>query len=572
MIPARAGSKGVPGKNVKAVGGIPLVGRAARVAREACRRVVGKGRVICSTDGSEIAEIARRWGAEAPFLRPAPLASDTARTIDVIFHALDNLAEDYDTVVLIQPTSPLVEARDVVGALEVYRATGSPVMSVCENEHPPEWSFRMDESGKLIALLGGEAKHQRQGFSTSYRLNGAIYVAPVSVLRERESFLTADTRGFVMPTDRSVDVDTEFDLRHAESILANREVPVIDIGGRAVGPGRPCFIIAEAGVNHNGDLGLAHRLIDAAVAAGADAVKFQTFKAELLTTPAARKAAYQKETTGSGESQLEMIKRLEFPMEVFRDLQQYAERRGVMFLSTPFDSESADYLDSIGMPAIKVPSGEITNHRFLTHVSGMGKPLIVSTGMSSLEEVDEAMGVIRRAGDPPVVLLHCVSNYPAAAADVNLRAMQTMARALQTPVGYSDHVLGNEAAFAAVALGACVIEKHFTLDRTLPGPDHRASLEPNELAALVQGIRAVESALGDGRKRPAASEADTAAVARKSLVAARDISAGTVLSEELIAVKRPGTGMPPSMLERVLNRTLRRDVAKDSLLTLDDLA
>jgi N,N'-diacetyllegionaminate synthase len=572
LIPARAGSKGVPEKNVKTVGGIPLVGRAARVAREACRRVGGKGRVICSTDGSEIAEAARHWGAEVPFLRPASLASDSARTIDVVFHALDCLGEDFDTVVLIQPTSPLVEGRDVVGALEAYRRTGSPVVSVCENEHPVEWFFRMDDSGKLMPILASEATHQRQGFSSSYRLNGGVYVAPVSVLRDRESFLTAETRGFVMPADRSVDVDTEFDLLRAESIIESRELPVIDIAGREVGPGRPCFIIAEAGVNHNGDLELAQRLIDAAVAAGTDAIKFQTFKAELLTTPEAPKASYQKETTGSGESQLKMIKRLEFPQEVFGDLKLYAERRGVMFLSTPFDRESADYLDSIGMPAIKVPSGEITNHRFLAHVSGKGKPLIVSTGMSSLEEVDEAMSVIRGAGDPPVVLLHCVSNYPAAAADVNLRAMQTMARAFQVPVGYSDHVLGNEAAFAAAALGACVIEKHFTLDRSLPGPDHRASLEPNELSALVRGIRAVESALGDGCKRPAASETDTAAAARKSLVAARDIAAGTVLSEEMIAVKRPGTGIPPSMLERVLNRRLCRDVVKDSLLTLDDLA
>jgi len=571
LIPAREGSKGFPGKNIKTLGGVPLVGRAVRIAREACRQFGENGRVICSTDAPQIAEIAKNWGADTPFFRPALLASDAARTIDVVFHALDCLPEAYDTVVLIQPTSPLVEVQDVLGAIEIYKNTGSPVVSVCENEHPLEWSYRMDESGNLISIIPVEPQYQRQGCSPSYRLNGAIYIAPTQVLKTRESFLVENTRGFIMPVERSVDIDSVCDLQRAEWILANKELPALQIGDRQVGPGRPCFIIAEAGVNHNGEKELAHRLIDAAVTAGADAVKFQTYKAELVMTPDAPKAAYQKDATGSAESQLEMVKRLEFPLEVFRDLKQYAESRGIMFLSTPFDYESADYLDSLGVPAIKVPSGEITNHPFLAHLSRKGKPLIVSTGMSTLEEVDEAICVLRDAGDPPIVLLHCVSNYPAAPADVNLRAMQTMAKAFQVRVGYSDHVLGNEVAFAAVAMGACVVEKHFTLDRNLPGPDHRASLEPDELAALVQGIRMVEKALGDGCKRPAAGEADTAAAARKSLVAARDILAGTVLSLDMIAVKRPGTGLPPSMLDFVLGRKLRRDVAKDSLLTLDDL-
>ena len=245
--------------------------------------------------------------------------------------------------------------------------------------------------------------------------------------------------------------------------------------------------------------------------------------------------------------------------------------RGILFLSTPFDYESADYLDRIGVPAIKIPSGEINNLPFLAHLARKGKPLIVSTGMATLAEVQSAVQTIAEAGNPPLVLLQCVSNYPASPADVNLRAMTAMGNAFHVPVGYSDHVLGNEVSLAAVALGACIIEKHFTLDRTLPGPDHKASMEPDQLAALVRGVRMVEAARGDGCKRPAAAEADTAAAARRSLVAARQIAAGTMLTENMIVVKRPGTGLPPGMLPAVLGRTTRRTVAKDTLLSLEDL-
>lgn len=343
------------------------------------------------------------------------------------------------------------------------------------------------------------------------------------------------------------------------------------IDGRLVGSGQPCLIIAEAGVNHNGSLELACALVDAARAAGADAVKFQTFKAERLVSAAAPKAAYQQRTTGAAESQLEMIRRLELGEAEHRQLLDHCRQRGILFLSSPFDEQSADFLAELGMSAYKVPSGELTNLPFLGHLAGKGRPLILSTGMAYLGEVEAAVRAITAAGPVPLALLQCVSNYPADPADVNLRAMDTLAAAFGVPVGYSDHVPPNEVAFAAVARGACIVEKHFTLDRNLPGPDHQASLEPGELAALVRGIRAVEAALGDGRKRPAASEADTAAVARKSLVAARDLPAGSVLEPSLIAVKRPGTGLPPVMLQHLLGRRTRVDIPRDALLALEDL-
>ncbi len=343
------------------------------------------------------------------------------------------------------------------------------------------------------------------------------------------------------------------------------------IGSTAVGPSHPVYIIAEAGVNHNGDLALAHRLVEAAAHAGANAVKFQTFKAERLVTPQAAKAAYQKETTGIGESQLEMIERLELPFEAFRELEADCQRRGILFLSTPFDEESADFLEQLRVVAFKVGSGEITNLPFLAHLARKGRPLIVSTGMATLGEVETAIHTIRTAGNPPLALLHCVSNYPAEPADANLRAMHTLSAAFGTPVGFSDHTLGLTVPLAAVALGACIIEKHFTLDRTMPGPDHRASLEPAQLQALVRGIREVQAALGHGRKEPALGEASTAVAARKSLVAASEIPAGTVLTEAHIDIRRPGNGLPPAWRPMLVGRTTRVAIAAGALFTWDML-
>jgi len=349
-------------------------------------------------------------------------------------------------------------------------------------------------------------------------------------------------------------------------------VAAIDIAGRKVGPDQPCFIVAEAGVNHNGRLEMARQLVDVAAQAGADAVKFQTFKAEKVISPQAPKAAYQLQTTDTSESQLDMVKRLELSFDAFRELYAYCQDKDILFMSTPFDEESADFLADLGVAVFKIPSGEITNLPFLAHVARKGRPMIVSTGMSYLGEVEAAVRIIEEAGNHDFVLLHCVSNYPADPADVNLRAMHTLAMAFGVPIGYSDHTPGVEVALAAVALGACVIEKHFTLDRSLPGPDHQASLEPAELTALVRGIRTVAAALGHRRKEPAASEANTAAVARRSLVAARGIPVGTKLTEKLIAIKRPGTGLPPALRPYLVGRTVRVTVPAGTLLTLEMLA
>ena len=349
-------------------------------------------------------------------------------------------------------------------------------------------------------------------------------------------------------------------------------ITALTIGNQRIGLGAPVLVIAEAGVNHNGDMELAKQLIDRAAEAGADAVKFQTFKAERVATPDAPKAVYQLQTTAAAESQLDMLHRLELAPKAYRELQAYCQQRGVVFLSTPFDEESADLLDALEVPLFKIASGEITNWPFLEYVARKGKPLILSTGMSYLSEVDEAVRVIYKAGNDQLVLLHCVSDYPANPADANLRAMHTMATALQVPVGYSDHTPGIAVALAAVALGACVIEKHFTVDKNLPGPDHRASLEPSELRAMITGIRTVEQALGSGTKLPVSSEASNRQSVRRSLVAAKDIPIGAILRADMLTALRPAGGIAPTHLAQVVGQKTKRALGAGQLLTWSDLA
>lgn len=344
------------------------------------------------------------------------------------------------------------------------------------------------------------------------------------------------------------------------------------IGSRKIGPGLPCFVIAEVGVNHNGNLDTALKLIDIAADAGADAVKFQTFAADRLVTRDAPKASYQHETTADAESHYSMIAKLELSAQDHHRLVRRCEERGILFLSSPFDEQSADLLHELQVPAFKIPSGELTNLPYLAHIAHFGLPMIVSTGMATLGEVETAVELIRSEGSPPLVLLHCVSNYPAAAADVNLRAIGTLSQAFGVVAGYSDHTLGLEVSLAAVALGACVVEKHFTTNRDLPGPDHRSSIEPAQLRNLVAGIRVVEAALGDGCKRPTPSEASIAAVARKSIVVVRNVAAGVELLGDDLSVKRPGTGVPPALRDAIVGRRAKIPIAAGSLLSWEMLA
>jgi N,N'-diacetyllegionaminate synthase len=330
------------------------------------------------------------------------------------------------------------------------------------------------------------------------------------------------------------------------------------------------LIIAEAGVNHNGDMALAKKLIAAAADAGADLVKFQTFIASNLVSKSAPKAEYQKNVTDPEESQQEMVRKLELSKENHLELIDECNRKGIGFFSTAFDLESVDLLEEFGSKFVKVPSGELTNLPYLRYLTRTGKPVLLSTGMANLGEIEAAINVIEQAGTPraKITVLHCTTEYPTPMEDVNLRAMVNIGNALGVKVGYSDHTSGIEIPIAAVALGATVIEKHFTLDRNLPGPDHRASLEPDELKAMVAGIRNIERALGDGIKRPSPSELKNKPIARKSLVAATDIKAGELFSVENLATKRPGTGVSPMLWDEVIGRSAPRDFNEDELIEL----
>lgn len=331
------------------------------------------------------------------------------------------------------------------------------------------------------------------------------------------------------------------------------------------------LIIAEAGVNHNGDMSLAKELIAAAAEAGADLVKFQTFVAANIVSRSAPKAAYQKGATDPQESQQEMVRKLELTRENHLELIAECENQGIGFFSTAFDQDSTDLLEELGGgDIVKVPSGELTNLPYLRHLTRQGKHVLLSTGMANLGEIEAAINVVEQAGTPreKITVLHCTTEYPTPMEDVNLRAMVNIGKAFSVSVGYSDHTPGIEVPIAAVALGATVIEKHFTLDRTLPGPDHRASLEPDELKAMVQGIRNIEKALGDGIKRPSPSERKNKPIARKSLVAACPIKAGEAFTEENLMAKRPGTGISPMRWDEVIGRTAPRDFSEDELIEL----
>lgn len=328
------------------------------------------------------------------------------------------------------------------------------------------------------------------------------------------------------------------------------------------------FIIAEAGVNHNGSPELAKKLIDVAADAGADAVKFQTFKADKLVSKTAKKAEYQQQTTDADESQHEMIKKLELDEATHKELIAHCKTRNILFLSTPFDHESIDLLNRLGMNIFKIPSGEITNLPYLRHIGSLGKEVILSTGMADLGEIEDALDILSASGTPKerITVLHATTEYPCPIEDVNLKSMQTIGDAFGVKTGYSDHTNGIEIPIAAAAMGATVIEKHFTLDKTMEGPDHKASLEPYELKAMVSGIRNIEKALGDGIKKPSKSEIKNISVARKSIVASRPIRAGELLGIENLTVKRPGTGISPMQWDVVIGTVAAKDYHEDELI------
>lgn len=347
----------------------------------------------------------------------------------------------------------------------------------------------------------------------------------------------------------------------------------VKIADQKIGPGFPPFVIAEAGVNHNGKLKLALKLVDAAAAAKADAVKFQTFRAENVTTRHAQMAAYQKKNLGKTESQLAMVKKLELPERFYPRIIERCRKRKIIFLSAPHGGfQSVDLLQSLKVPAFKFGSGDLTNIPLLQYAARLKKPLILATGMATMTEIKEALTAVKKTGNQQIIVLHCTSNYPCPLDEVNLRAMLTMTKALPYPVGYSDHTLGIEVSVMAATFGACLIEKHFTLSRRMKGPDHIASVEPLELKELVRQVKNVETILGSPVKKPSPAEIANIKVARKSVVAIKLIKKGEKFTARNLDVKRPGTGLAPKLLPQILGKTAQRTIAPDSLITKNDYA
>jgi N-acetylneuraminate synthase/N,N'-diacetyllegionaminate synthase len=565
LVVAGGGSKRQPDNNLLELAGIPLVGHAVRRALEAGEALGMPFVVACSTDDESIASTALTWGAVVPFRRPAHLGSDTPTQADVALHALDWFeahGETFDILALVQPTSPLAPSSGLVAVVRSMLDGDASSAVAVSPSHADGWNYllragRLEPAGPSVE-------------GDTYTVNGSAYAVTPASLRATHTFVEPGASIGVV-TSPSLDIDNAEDLTLAEAVVARRRSHPVVLGGRGIGSGNPSFIIAEAGVNHNGDVALAHRLIDAAAGARVDAVKFQTFDPDLLAASGAPTAEYQRRADETMHTQRDLLRGLVLGRDVHLELKAHAEAAGLIFLSSPFDYASADFLEQLGVPAFKIPSGEITNLPFIEHVARKGRPMLVSTGMSDMVEIAAAVDRIRAAGLKDFALFHCVSNYPASPESCNLRAMATLRAAFGQPVGWSDHTAGWNVTVAAAALGAELIEKHLTLDRNLPGPDQAASLEPDEFRILVEAVRAAEAALGSAEKRPTPDESATAAVARKSLHWRVARKTGDLVEADDFVAMRPGTGLSPGQGALLTGQRVVRSVTAGSIVELGDI-
>ncbi|MBS3121391.1 N-acetylneuraminate synthase [Candidatus Woesearchaeota archaeon] len=569
IIPARGGSKGIPKKNIALLAGKPLIAYTIEEAKKS--KYIN--RIIVSTDSEEIANVSREYGAEV-IIRPKELAQDTTPTLPVLKHVLENVEKEYcvNLIVVLQPTSPLRKVEYIDLAIKkLMDENCDSVVSVCKFDHSPAAIVSVEDD-KLQMTSTNSNKFRRQD-SNLYLINGAVYVVKRDIMMKLDNYIVGgDIRIIVMPKEASVDIDEPIDLKLAESFLKEDKdnITHIKIGDKLIGKDQPCFIIAEAGVNHNGNIEIAKRLIDAAIEAKADAVKFQTFKSENLVTQKADMASYQEKNIGKIETQFEMLKKLEMKYSDFERLKKYCDDKGIIFLSTPHTEDASEALVDL-VPAFKLGSGDLNNLPFLKKIAKYEKPIILPTGMSTMNEVKEALKTIYKEGNKQVIALHCTTNYPCPYEEVNLKAMQAMQNELDCLVGYSDHTLGIIVPVMAVTSGAVLIEKHFTLDKNMEGPDHKASLNAKELKEMVQQIRIAEKSFGSNVKEPTKSELSIMKVVRKSIVAKIDIKKGSVITEYMLIIKRPGTGIEPKYINTIVGKTAKKDITKDKLIKREDI-
>lgn len=576
IILARAGSKGLPDKCVRPLLARPLVSFTFDHALDAALL----DEVVFSTDSTAAAALARARGIRV-IDRPAELATDTASVDAAARHAVEILeregSQSVDVIVLLYGNIPVRAAGVIDRAVRLLLDTGADsVRTVAPlTKHHPDWTHRLD--GDRLVQYRVNSVYRRQDLEPLYYHDAAVAVvtraalfAPAALASDRQAFWGKDRRAIVQSPIDAVDVDEEVDLRIAEAMLmARREAhpPHLRIGTTEVGTGKPVFVIAEAGVNHNGCVDEALRMVDTAIKAGADAVKFQMFTASDLTTNSVPAAPYQsKQSTDT--TQRDMLAKLQLTPDEFARIARRCKQSGIIFLATPFSVADVDRLVSIGTAAIKIASPDLVDIDLLKRACDSGLPLIVSTGAADEDEITAAVTRMERSGAlSRLALLHCVCCYPTAIADANLHAIGALAERFATVVGYSDHTTSTEVGATAVGAGAQILEKHFTLDRTAEGPDHAMSLDPNSLAEYIKRVREAEAAMGSGSLDLQDVERDVRRLARKSLVAVRAIASGETIRRDMLTVKRAGAGLPPTEIDRVLGRKAVQPIEADSPLS-----
>ncbi len=586
VILARAGSKGLPEKCVRELLGKPVI-RYTFDHVAASRRLTAS---VFTTDSEPVKAIAKQAGIEV-IDRPARLATDTATVDAAARHAVewweDTHGARVDIVVLLYGNVPVRAEGLIDRAVEqLIRTKADSVRSVAPvTKQHPDWLHHLD--GDRMSQLRPNSIYRRQDLTPLHYHDGAVAAVTREALfaaldrpDDHQAFLGRDRRALVQLCEDAVDIDDPIDLHLAEAILRSRaggpasgsiyehqDSKPGTIGRHQIGPGRRVFIVAEAGVNHNGCVETALEMADAAEDAGADAVKFQMFRADDLATDIAPMAAYQRE--GCGEASLrEMLSQLELSWDAFRRIKRHCDTRSILFLATPFGKTEVADLVNLGVSAIKIASTDLTNGPLLQTAAATGLPIILSTGASTEAEIRAAADGLGHAGaGGRLILLHCVSRYPTPIAATNLRAIAELQRVFGVPCGFSDHTTSTRVGAWAVAAGACVVEKHFTLDKAAPGPDHGMSLTPSQLKEYVAAVREVEQTLGDGNIGMTPCEAEVRAVATKSVVAGVDIPAGTRLTADMLALKRPGTGIPAGDLAMLPGRCASVDIPYDTVLS-----
>jgi N,N'-diacetyllegionaminate synthase len=547
IIPARGGSKGIPKKNIKKIAGKPLICWTIEEAKKS--KLLDDFYV--STEDGKISEISKKAGAKI-IQRPSEFSTDEADQMDAIKHALEAIGGEIG--VILQPTSPVKNKDRIDECIKEFLEKNADSLATGFGCDLFEW---------------GTYNQNRQNLQTFFHDDGNIKILTKDLIKRKERIGKNPIKK-IIDREENVQIDNEFDFWVVEKILEKRKEDKIKIGERIFEKEKPVFIIAEAGVNHNGNIEIAKKMIDSAKDAGVDAIKFQTYKTEELVTNYAEKSDYQGEGT-----QFETLKKLELSEEEFFDLKKYCDQKEILFFSTPHTESSVDFLDEI-VPAYKIASGDLTNFPLLKKIAEKQKPMILSTGMATMEEIKETLNYLKKT-NKKIILLHCTTSYPCPRENVNLRAMGTIENETGCITGYSDHTLGIDVSLMAVKKGAKIIEKHFTLDKNLDGPDHKASLEPLELKEMVDKIRNKdfpeydETVLGSCEKKPSEEELKILPTSRKSIVAKNYILKGTILTKDMLSIKRPGTGIPPKEIENLIGRKVKEDIKEDEKISFEKI-